>query len=72
LFETHLFQEHTMYIQKALKHYYACIFCLMASGMALAHPGHGAGTASHWHATDGWGLLVGGALALALWWGRKP
>jgi hypothetical protein len=40
--------------------------------MALAHSGHGFGTESHWHATDGWGLLVGGALVLALWWGRKP
>jgi hypothetical protein len=72
LFETHLFQEHTMQIQKALKHYFACIFSAMASGMTLAHPGHGAGAESHWHATDGWGLLMGAALVVALWWGRKP
>ena len=37
---------------------------------ALAHEGHGL-EAVHWHATDGWGFVVGGALiALALWLSR--
>jgi hypothetical protein len=39
---------------------------------AWAHPGHGLGSGSHWHAVDAWGwalaLVVAGALAL--WLGR--
>ena len=36
-----------------------------------AHPGHGMATASHWHASDLWGfLLLGAAVALALWFSR--
>ena len=61
-----------MQTHKALKHFFAFIFGCFASGLALAHGGHGAGTESHWHATDSWGLLMGAALVVALWWGRKP
>jgi hypothetical protein len=38
---------------------------------AQAHEGHGLPGASHWHATDAWGLLAVGALvALAIWLSR--
>jgi len=44
--------------------------CLPAS-VAWAHDGHGMAT-SHWHATDVWGFLGLGALALlAFLFGRK-
>ena len=56
----------------AMKRISTLISGLSASGMVLAHEGHGIGTESHWHATDSWGLLVGVALVLAVWWGRKP
>ncbi len=64
--------EQTMYKDKALKQFFALVSGLTASGLSLAHGGHGAGTDSHWHATDSWGLLVGVALVAALWWARKP
>ena len=36
--------------------------------VAQAHEGHGMAGATHWHATDAWGLaLLGAAVALALW-----
>ncbi len=41
---------------------------------ALAHEGHGLEGASHWHATDTLGLLLGAmAVAVAVWFtrGRK-
>ena len=38
---------------------------------AIAHEGHGAPGASHWHATDTVGLLLlGGLVALVLWFSR--
>jgi hypothetical protein len=41
-----------------------------ASGMALAHDGHGM-FGAHWHATDTVGLLlVGGIAALVFWFWR--
>ena len=47
----------------------ASLFTL-ATG-AHAHPGHGAGQAWHWHATDTSGFLMVAVLAgLALWLSR--
>ena len=44
---------------------------LAAATSALAHEGHGIEGASHWHATDTFGLLlVAGAAALAWWFSR--
>ena len=44
---------------------------LAAASAALAHEGHGIEGASHWHATDTFGLLlVTGAAALAWWFSR--
>ncbi|MCZ8293795.1 MAG: hypothetical protein O9312_09795 [Hylemonella sp.] len=40
---------------------------LLISGAALAHDGHGA-TSTHWHATDLWGFVVFGALAVMVIW----
>lgn len=38
---------------------------------AIAHDGHGAPGAAHWHATDTVGLLLlGGLVALAIWLSR--
>lgn len=43
----------------------------IASAQVLAHEGHGALGASHWHASDTIGLLLVGALAaLAVWFSR--
>ncbi|UUX95626.1 hypothetical protein [Aquabacterium sp. J223] len=40
--------------------------------VATAHDGHGLADAAHWHATDVLGfVLVGGALAWAVWRGRQ-
>ena len=46
---------------------------LLASGLAHAHEGHGLPGASHWHATDSFGLIaLAAGIAAALWWrGRK-
>jgi len=45
---------------------------LLASAPALAHEGHGAPGASHWHATDTLGLLLAvGAAGAALWYFRR-
>ncbi len=45
---------------------------LLASAPALAHEGHGAPSASHWHATDTVGLLLALGLAgVALWFLRR-
>ena len=44
---------------------------LAASATALAHPGHGAVSEGHWHATDSWGfLMVAVLLGVALWLSR--
>ncbi len=44
---------------------------LLAPAAALAHEGHGLEAASHWHATDTFGLvLAAGAVVLALWFTR--
>ena len=44
----------------------SCTACL-----ALAHEGHGIEGASHWHATDTLGLLVGTVVVgLAVWFTR--
>lgn len=61
-----------MHTNKALKQFLAFVSGLTASGLSLAHDGHGAGSGSHWHATDSWGLVVGVAVVAALWWARKP
>jgi len=48
------------------------VLLLALPAAALAHDGHGlAGT--HWHSTDAFGyVMLGVALALAVWWwGRK-
>ncbi len=40
--------------------------------LAVAHDGHGAVGASHWHATDLWGFAaLAAAVAGALWWQRR-
>jgi hypothetical protein len=57
---------------KALRRLVAGSVGLTASALSLAHSGHGAGSGSHWHATDSVGLLVAVALVAVLWWGRKP
>ena len=39
---------------------------------AMAHPGHGLGEGSHWHASDAWGWGLGlVAAAAALWFSRR-
>lgn len=40
---------------------------LLISSAALAHEGHGT-TEMHWHATDLWGFVVFGALAIMVIW----
>ena len=36
-----------------------------------AHGGHGIANEVHWHATDAWGFLLAGVVAVALiWWSR--
>lgn len=41
------------------------------ASMAFAHEGHGIEGASHWHATDTMGLLLGAlVVALAVWFSR--
>lgn len=51
---------------------------LAAAGSTLlafavqAHPGHGLGEGSHWHASDAWGWGLGlAAAAAALWFMRR-
>jgi hypothetical protein len=39
----------------------------LISSAALAHEGHGA-AGTHWHATDLWGFVVFGALAVMVIW----
>ena len=42
------------------------------SPAAWAHPGHGLGDGTHWHATDAWGWMLGLAVAaFALWLARR-
>jgi hypothetical protein len=36
--------------------------------LAAAHPGHGAPSTAHWHATDAWGWALGLAVATLGWW----
>ena len=44
---------------------------LLAPTLALAHPGHGL-EGSHWHATDGFGLVaLAVGLAAVAWWTRR-
>ena len=38
-----------------------------ASAQAFAHGGHGAASASHWHATDTFGLIAVALLAGCAW-----
>jgi hypothetical protein len=39
---------------------------------ALAHEGHGIASASHWHATDGFGWIAAAvAIAVGVWLSRK-
>lgn len=40
----------------------------VAATAAFAHPGHGLGEGSHWHASDAWGWGVALAAAAAAWW----
>ncbi len=43
----------------------------LASSLAFAHEGHGLEAASHWHATDVFGPVVGAvAIGIALWFTR--
>jgi hypothetical protein len=45
---------------------------LTLASAAHAHPGHGAATPWHWHATDTSGFLLVAVLAgLALWFARE-
>ena len=49
----------------------AVVTAALAAFAARAHEGHGLPGASHWHATDAWGLpAVGALVALALWLSR--
>ena len=41
-----------------------------ATPWALAHQGHGL-LGSHWHASDAWGFLVGGAVLAPVLWTRR-
>ncbi len=44
----------------------------LAAGPALAHEGHGLPGLSHWHASDGFGLVLAVAAVAGLWWlGRR-
>ena len=50
----------------------ARLAALLTSAPALAHEGHGAPGAGHWHATDALGLLLAlGVAAAALWFLRR-
>ncbi len=43
----------------------------VAAPLAFAHEGHGLHGASHWHATDVFGLVAGlAAVGIALWFTR--
>jgi hypothetical protein len=46
----------------------AALCGLLAQAQAHAHEGHGIAGASHWHATDTWGLMLGAAAVVALVW----
>jgi len=49
----------------------AAALLLLAPAAVFAHPGHGMGAPSHWHATDALGLLlVLGLAALTVWLAR--
>jgi len=45
-----------------------CAALAAVATASFAHEGHGMTGASHWHATDTFGLLaLGGLIALAIW-----
>ncbi len=44
----------------------------LAAWPALAHEGHGLPGASHWHASDVFGLVIAVAAIAGVWWlGRR-
>ena len=44
---------------------------ILASPLALAHPGHGLDE-PHWHSSDALGFLIAGVVAAGLaWWMRR-
>jgi hypothetical protein len=51
---------------------WASVLPLAAAAGAWGHEGHGMPDASHWHASDTFGLaLVVALAALALWWSAR-
>jgi len=45
-----------------------CLAALLATPFLHAHEGHGLAGSAHWHATDSWGFLMLGLLAVLAWW----
>jgi hypothetical protein len=46
----------------------AVVLVALQTGAAMAHPGHGAESAVHWHAFDAWGWALALAVAAGAWW----
>ena len=51
---------------ECLKHAAAAL--LLTAPAAWAHEGHGLPGASHWHASDAWGLGIALGVAVLAWW----
>ena len=45
-----------------------CLAALLATPFLHAHEGHGLASSAHWHATDSWGFLMVGLVAVLAWW----
>ena len=45
-----------------------CLAALLATPFLHAHEGHGQAGSAHWHATDSWGFLMLGLVAVLAWW----
>ena len=45
-----------------------CLAALLATPFLHAHEGHGLAGSAHWHATDSWGFLMLGLLAVLARW----
>ena len=53
---------------KTLHPFAAAAATLLATPAVLAHEGHGLPGASHWHASDAWGLALSLGVAAVAWW----